>query len=127
MAYLGLNTGSVLQLDLTSCKITKTFQPFNNNFSSIVQIKSLNLDGTKLILVSKDKYVLFDMQTQTISKHFAKSKKQQSMPSLIDLSHDDRFCIEISSEFPTSVLLRNMVTNSLIAKFEGHSQTVTSL
>jgi len=43
------------------------------------------------------------------------------MPSHIDLSYDDKFCIEVSDEFPTSVLMRNLVNNSLVAKFEGHS------
>lgn len=46
---------------------------------------------------------------------------------MFDLSNDDKFSIESSSEFPQSILMRNMVNNSLVAKFEGHSQAIVHL
>lgn len=92
----------------------------------MVQIKSLNGDATKLILLAKDKYVLYDLQSSSIIKHFVKSKKQQSLPSFIDVSYDDKYSIEKSNEFPSSVLMRNLVNNTLVSKFEGHSQNVSS-
>lgn len=94
---------------------------FNNNWSSIEHVRSLTLDKTKLVVLSKDSYVLFDLQQNQISKHFVKRKKNQAIPSVFDLSADDKFAIEVNSEFPTTVFLRNLVSNSIVAKFEGHS------
>ena len=58
-------------------------------------------------------------------KHF-KSKKEAA-PSNFEISKDDKFSIEANTLFPTSIILRNMVTNQIMAKFEGHSQNVSMI
>ena len=82
-----------------------------------------------MIVVAKDKYILFDLQAKVISKQFSKSKKGSTggVPTYIDISHDDKYAIEIGTQFPTSILMRNLVNNTLVAKFEGHSSNLTSL
>lgn len=112
-------------LDCHQAKFTRHFSILKSH-QPIQQVLCLHNDKQKLIVISADQYVLFDMQKNDTVKHFKSNKKQQP-PLMIALSFDDKFALEINSEFPTSILMRNLVTNSLVAKFEGHSQNVTSV
>jgi len=60
MLYLGHSNGSVAIVDCLQAKIIKTLNPFKNH-CSISQIKCLNSDKTKLLLLTADKYVLYDI------------------------------------------------------------------
>ena len=85
-----------------------------------MQIQGLNKDKTKLVILTSDKFVLYDVIQQQIVNHL-KSKKKENVPHIIDLSSDDKYSIEINSDFPTTILMRNLIKNTIVAKFEGHS------
>ena len=65
--------------------------------------------------------MLFDVSKQRavesiVSQSQAK-KKSSIIPSVIDISNDDKFAIEGHKQ---NVYLRNLSTKQLIAKYEGH-------
>ena len=58
-------------------------------------------------------------------KHF--KTKKEPVPSLLDVSSDGHYSLEVSKDMPTTVLMRSLKTNSISAKFEGHSQSIGDL
>ena len=86
----------------------------------IKQIQSLNVDKTKIVVVTADRFVVYDTVKQEIVKEL-KNKKKESAPELVDLSNDDKYAIEVQHASPTTVFLRNLITSTVVAKFEGHS------
>jgi len=78
------------------------------------------------VVLTNDKYILFDTHKSETVKALKHSKKEQS-PLFFEISSDDKFSVELHSQFPTSVIMRNLVSNQLVAKFDGHSQNVSAL
>jgi hypothetical protein len=54
-------------------------------------------------------------------KKIQKSGEGSQLPESFSVSSDDRMSVEVSREV---VMLRNLITNTVIAKFEGHSKPV---
>jgi len=77
-------------------------------------------------VLTSDKYALYDTVKEEVVKHL-KGKKKESVPHIVEVSHDDKYCIEVNHELSTTVLLRNLVSNSIVAKFEGHSQAIQAI
>ena len=47
---------------------------------------------------------------------------------MVALSHDDKFIVEVVADSTgATILMRNVVQNQIVAKFEGHSQQIQSL
>lgn len=52
------------------------------------------------------------------------------LPHFVSLSKDDRFTVEASGDEQsggTTIFMRNLIKNEIIAKFEGHSQKLQNL
>ena len=44
---------------------------------------------------------------------------------MVALSHDDKFIVEVVADSTgATILMRNVVQNQIVAKFEGHSQQI---
>jgi len=72
--------------------------------------------------LSQDRYVIYDVQAKEVVKtlyNIKKDKGRKPFPQMIAISQDDKFTIEVVND--TVVQMRNLVTNTVIAKFEGHS------
>lgn len=51
------------------------------------------------LILSTDKYLIFDTKSQEMVRSLrGKKDKKQATPLMIDLSYDDRYSIEVSSE-----------------------------
>mmetsp|Transcript_952 Transcript_952/g.1685 ORF Transcript_952/g.1685 Transcript_952/m.1685 type:complete len:531 (+) Transcript_952:472-2064(+) len=85
-----------------------------------------------LVVLTSDKYIVYDLLSKTVSSSFRSFKKEKKMaknpesplhalPSRISLSHDDRFSVEVQGEV---VVMRQISSNTIVAKFEGHSQPI---
>ena len=76
--------------------------------------------------MSSDRYVLFDTTKSLVVKEL-KHNKKTTCPVVVDISQDDKFAIEIHPNQNTSVHFRNLISNTITAKFEGHSQSISNI
>lgn len=82
--------------------------------------------SNQVLIASEEALVTYDLQKQAIVDTFISKKKSQgqSMPTVLDLSHDDQYSIEGESQV---ISFRSMKTQSLIARYEGHQYPVQNL
>ena len=78
-----------------------------------------------LLISSEDHYVLFDLHKLTLlDTLLTKKKSSLALPSLLDVSYDDLYSLEAVSQM---VLLRNLKSRQVLAKYEGHLYPVAHL
>ena len=108
----------------------------------IRQIEFLNSQMKECLILSSDKYLIYDTLKKEVVKslktkkdkkaqkqaHKAQGANPAALPVAVSLSSDDKFTIEVlgGEGNPSEVLvMRNLVQNSIVAKFEGHSQAIS--
>ena len=85
-----------------------------------------------MAVLSSDKYLVYDTKEKSVIKSFRSHKKDKKasknpdsiihqLPEYFTVSADDRVSIEVHKE---AILMRNLVSNTIVAKFEGHSQAI---
>ena len=91
----------------------------------ILAIRHFNKSNQALIS-SEDQYVVYDFGTKSVVETITSKKKSggQVIPSIIDISIEDTFVIESSSQ---AVAFRNLKSKQVIAKYEGHLHPVSNL
>lgn len=85
----------------------------------------LKKSDSLILIASDDQYVLYDLKNQAIIDVIASKKKSQQIPTLIDVSHDDLFSIEVIQK--NTVTLRSLKSKQVLAKYEGHQHSVSSI
>ena len=75
--------------------------------------------SNQVLIASEESLVTYDIQKQAIVDTLISKKKSQgqSLPTVLDLSHDDQYSIEGESQV---ISLRSIKSHQLIAKYEGH-------
>lgn len=91
----------------------------------ILAIRHFN-KANQALIASEDQYVVYDFGTKSVVETIISKKKSggQVIPSLLDISNEDTFVIESSSQ---AVLFRNLKSKLVIAKYEGHLHPVSNL
>jgi hypothetical protein len=85
-----------------------------------------------LIILTSDKYLIYDLHQKQVLKSFRSHKKDKKLaknpdsiihqlPQAFGVSPDDRLSVEVHKEV---LVVRNLISNQITAKFEGHSSHV---
>ena len=87
--------------------------------AKIFSISHFNKSAGLSLVASEDQLVTYDIVKQTVVDVIISKKKSQGqpIPTLLDISFDDQYSLEATSQI---ISLRNLKTKQIIAKYEGH-------
>jgi len=100
---------------------------FNIGTTSVRHIAPLNKAPESVVISTCDKYLIYDISKKEVVKSLKPKKHSEiQIPLIFDISHDDKYSIEVIPG-QEGVQLRDLVTNTIMTKFEGHSSAVSAL
>jgi hypothetical protein len=109
------------------CNQGKVVSNFNIGTTAVRHISPLNKSAEAVVICTCDKYLIYDTSKGAVQKSLKPKKHSEiQIPVMFDISYDDKYSIEVIPG-QDGVQLRDLVTNTILIKFEGHSSAVSAL